>query len=591
MQNFNSGRKSHKLLFKTLGASTVFLVLALGLLGYISLYSKQKLAMQTAEFMGQSKLLGDMTSFEFRIATEYGDLNLNSLKSQYKLVDEASRDLGVVATIFMREGNDFRRITTSISDKRGRRAVDTFLGSESPAYSPVMAGKSFSGTAKIFNVDYLVTYKPVFEKGTQNVIGILFLGVEMEKIKKRIDEDSSSQTLASIILGLGLLIVVIMVNAISIGAIILRPISKVTNILKDISEGEGDLTQNIPIYSNDEVGMLAQYFNKLMDTLKGPIGETKTTVNNLASASEELSSVSRQLTSASEDTLKHSKEMISSTKQTKANIETVAQAAKETSLSVNEVASAAEQMSANMNTIAAAIEEMSASISEIADNAKETRHIAGEANEKSSNATTVMNELGIAAKEIGQVTDVIKKIADKTNLLALNATIEAASAGEAGKGFAVVASEIKELANQSAQSADDITNRIDGIQNSTGHAVVAIRDVGNIIEKINLSIEAIAGHVGQQTKASNEIASNVSQANLGAKKVASSIGEIARSGQEIANNANDAVQRMDKISSSANAMNQVAQESNSGSSQVNSSANDLAKMASDLRTVMGKFRV
>jgi methyl-accepting chemotaxis protein len=591
MQKFDSEGKSRKLLFKTLGASTTILVLALGLLGFLSLHSKQKLALQTAEFMGQNKLLGDMTSFEFKIATEYGGLSLDSLKSQFKLVDEASSDLGVVATVFEREGDDFRRITTSITDTKGRRAVNTFLGSESPAYSSMMAGKFFSGTAKIFNVDYLVAYKPVFAKGTQNVIGILFLGVEMGKIKKRIDEDSSSQTFASIILGIALLIVVIITNAISIGAIILRPISKVTGVLKNISEGEGDLTQELPIYSNDEVGMLAHYFNKLMDTLKRPISKTKAAVDNMASASEELSSISHQLTSASEDTVKHAKEMIASTGQTTANIETVAQAAKETSLSVNEVASTAEQMSANMNTIAAAIEEMSASIGEIADNAKETRHIAGEANEKSSNATKVMNELGVAAKGIGQVTDVIKKIADKTNLLALNATIEAASAGEAGKGFAVVAGEIKELANQSAQSADDIASRIDGIQNSTGHAVVAIRDIGNIIEKINLSIEAIAGHVGQQTKASNEIASNVSQANLGAKKVASSIGEIARSGQEISNNVNDAVHRMDKISSSANSMSQAAHESNKGSSQVNSSANSLAKMASELRTVMGMFKV
>ena len=600
MQNFNK-EKSKKLLLKTLSTSTVILVLALGLLGFLNISSMQKLAFQTAESMGRSKLKGDMASFKFRVDAEYGSLSLknsdlvdkndNSLKSQFTLIDEISRDFGVVATIFVRENADFRRISTSIVDNSGNRAIDTFLGDTSPAYQPMLSGKPFDGSAKILGKDYLVYYEPIFAQGTQNVIGILFLGVEMDYIVKSIDKNSSTHTFTSVVFGILVLIAVVIANAISINTIIIKPISKVTDIFKGISEGEGDLTQSIPIHSDDEVGMLARYFNKLMDTLRGPIGETKAVVDSLAAAAEEMSSVSRQLSSVSEETANHANEMIARTERAKTNIEAMAGASEQASMSANEVASAAEQMSVNMNTIAAAVEEMSASISEISDNAGSTRNIAGEAREKSGNATRVMNELGTAAKEIGHVTDVIKKIANKTNLLALNATIEAASAGEAGKGFAVVASEIKELANQSAQSADDIARRVDGIQNSTGNAVEAIRDIGDIIEKINLSIEAIAGHAVQQTKAGNEIANNVAQANIGAKKVAGSISEIASGDHEIAKNASEVARRISQIGSGASAMNQAAQESNNGSSQVNNSAGELAKMASGLRAVMGKFKV
>ncbi|MDR0516886.1 MAG: methyl-accepting chemotaxis protein, partial [Fibromonadaceae bacterium] len=505
MSNMDHEKKSNKLLLKAMAVSTVILVVALGSLEYWSLYSKRTLAFESTEYMGDNKLKGDMNSFEYKIAQEHGNLTLkgndlvdikgNSLKYQYEVVDEISKGLGVVATIFIRENNSFRRIATSITNTNGKRAVDTFLDSLSPAYKPIMSGNIYSGRATILGKNYLVDYKPFFEGNTKNVIGILFLGIEASAIEQHIEESSKAQTRMSIMVQVILLLVVIVANAMSISFIILKPISKVSNILKDISEGEGDLTQSVPIKYNDEVGKLASYFNKFMKTLQGPIGNTKKTVDTLAAASEELSSISHQLSSISKKAMNHttavsermermsvnvnamasaSKEasvnvndVANAMKQVSANINTMASASKETSANATKVASAAEQMSANMNTIASAVEEMSTSISEISGNAGEASKVASEATVKSGEATNAMNKLGIAAKEIGQVTDVIKKIADKTNLLALNATIEAASAGEAGKGFAVVAGEIKELANQSSASADDIAKLIEGIQVGT----------------------------------------------------------------------------------------------------------------------------
>jgi methyl-accepting chemotaxis protein len=393
--------------------------------------------------------------------------------------------------------------------------------------------------------------------------------------------------------------IIVAVIAILITAIILffvlsgiiKPIVKVTDTIKDISEGEGDLTQTIKVESKDEVGDLARYFNRLMVALRGPISEVKATVDQLASVSEEMSSVSRQLASGSEETVAQSNTVASTTEQMSVNINAMASGAEQASVNANEVAGAAEQMSTNMNTIASAIEEMSASINQIASNADEARKVAIEATGKASNATGVMGKLGSAAKEIGQVTDVIKKIADKTNLLALNATIEAASAGEAGKGFAVVASEIKELANQSAISADDITNRIEGIQTGTGDAVSVINDVSDIIVKINQSVEAIAGHVSQQTHASNEIANSVAQANTGAKRVASAIGEVARGANDVSRNAGDAAKGATNVSQNVVGMSRAAKESSQGASQVSQSSNELSQMAAQLRQAMGKFKV
>jgi len=367
------------------------------------------------------------------------------------------------------------------------------------------------------------------------------------------------------------------------------PLNKVVSALK---KGEdGDMRTRANIDQQDEIGVVAKsvdhFFEKIQSIIKGLLVNSDT----LAGASEELSSVSRQLASGAEEVVNQSTTVASTTEQMAVNINAMASGAEQASANASEVASAAEEMSTNMNTIASAIEEMSASIGQIAGNTAEVRKVATEATTKSGEATDVMNKLGVAAKEIGQVTDVIKRIADKTNLLALNATIEAASAGEAGKGFAVVAGEIKELANQSAKSADDIARRIEGIQSGTNDAVTVIRDVSEIIVKINQSVEAIAGHVDQQTKASNEIASNVAQANTGARRVAGSIGEVAKGATDVSRNAGEAAKGATHVSGGVVGMSSAAKESAQGASQVNQSAGDLAKIAGELKHTVEQFEV
>jgi methyl-accepting chemotaxis protein len=368
--------------------------------------------------------------------------------------------------------------------------------------------------------------------------------------------------------------------------------SPLRKVGKSLSKGEsGDMTARSGIDQKDEFGVMAINVDKFFASLQKIFDHLKTSSETLAGSAEELSSVSRQLASGSEETVAQSNTVAGTTEQMSININAMASAAEQASVNANEVAGAAEEMSVNMNTIAAAVEEMSASISQIASNADEARKVAGSATEKSGDATDTMNKLGEAAKEIGQVTDVIKKIADKTNLLALNATIEAASAGEAGKGFAVVAGEIKELANQSAQSADDIARRIEGIQKGTNDAVTVIHDVSDIITKINQSVEAIVGHVDQQTKASNEIANNVEQANTGAKRVAAAIAEVAKGANDVSRNAGEAARGATNVSSNVVGMNQVARDSAQGATQVNQSATDLSKIAGDMKKTVDFFKV
>jgi len=355
-------------------------------------------------------------------------------------------------------------------------------------------------------------------------------------------------------------IVAAVILSLVIRSSITRPLSKVVDAISKIENG--DMTVRVGLERRDELGILSKALDSLSARLQTIFSNLHLNSETLAGSAEELSSIGRQVTSTTE--------------QVNMNINAMASSVTQASINANEVAGTAEQMSTNMNTIAAAVEEMSSSINQIANNALEANKITGEAKAKSIEATGAMNKLGAAAKEIGHVTDVIKRIAEKTNLLALNATIEAASAGAAGKGFAVVANEIKELANQSAKSADDIARRIEGIQTGTGEAVAVIDGVSEIIKKINHSVEVISNHVDQQTKASNEIANNVAQVNIGAKRVASAIGEVAKGSKEMSRNAE------------AIAKNSISAQS---TAQINEGADALAKLASNIKSVLNDFYI
>jgi methyl-accepting chemotaxis protein len=356
------------------------------------------------------------------------------------------------------------------------------------------------------------------------------------------------------------IIVAVIIMSRVIRSSITHPLGIVVDAISKIENG--DMTVRVGLERKDELGILSKALDSLSARLQTIFGNLQMNSDTLAGSAEELSSIGRQVTSTTE--------------QVNVNISAMANSATQASVNANEVAGTAEEMSANMNTIAAAVEEMSASIRQISNNAGEANKIAGEAKTKSIEATETMNKLGAAAKEIGQVTDVIKRIAEKTNLLALNATIEAASAGAAGKGFAVVANEIKELANQSAKSADNITQRIEAIQSGTSEAVAVINGVSEIIKKINHSVEVISNHVDQQTKASNEIANNVAQVNIGAKRVASAIGEVAKGSKDMSRNAE------------AIAKNSISAQS---TAQINEGADALAKLASNIKSVLNNFDI
>ena len=298
------------------------------------------------------------------------------------------------------------------------------------------------------------------------------------------------------------------------------PLDAVVAGMKDIAQGEGDLTLRIKADSKDEIGALASWFNVFIQKLNGIILNVVDNTQALDASSIELSGISEQ--------------MAADTGQVATQANNVAAAAEEMSSNMNSVASAMEQASMNVNQVASATEEMTATINEISANTGKTSTITTQAVAEAKKASKRINELGLSAKDIGKVTEAIQDISEQTNLLALNATIEAAIAGEAGKGFAVVASEIKSLAQQTAEATVDIRKKIEGIQLISSQTVEEIRRVTDIITEANELVNSIAAAIEEQSAVTGEISNNVHQTSLGFGEVNENVAQATAAADQIA---------------------------------------------------------
>jgi len=345
--------------------------------------------------------------------------------------------------------------------------------------------------------------------------------------------------------------------------IIIKPIQKVVYALKDISEGDGDLTKRIDIKTDDEIGELADSFNMFVSKLNEIIVDISVNSETVTAASGEVLAVSDQMSESADDLFSRSN--------------SVAAAAEEMSSNMDSVAAASEQAATNLDMVSGAAGQMKTTLNEIAKNCDQAREVSENATEQVNTASDRVGLLGNAAQEISKVTEVITDIAAQINLLALNATIEAARAGEAGKGFAVVATEIKGLAIQTADAILDIKQKIEAMQNSTGDTVKDVEKITAVFSEVTEIVSIIASAIEEQSNSAVEIAQNMEQATLGIAEVNENVSQSSQVSSDIA-------QEISKV-------NSVAEIMNTKSSQTNKSAGDLSGLSSSLRDMISVFKV
>lgn len=358
-------------------------------------------------------------------------------------------------------------------------------------------------------------------------------------------------------------IVVLAVSGIFFLRSIILPIRQLIAMLKDIVDGDGDLTKRISTDSQDELGKVATLFNSFIGQQQTIVTKIAQNAGTLASAAESLTTVARQFSAVSSELAQKST--------------TVAQSTEESVLSVNNISATTEEMSASVNSIATAVEEISATLNEIAKNCQQESAIAHDAERQAHASRDLMNRLGVSAKAIDTILEKINDIAEQTNMLALNATIEAASAGEAGKGFAVVASEVKALARLTAQSTQEIGEQIRTINTDIVNAIKASDSILHVIEEVSTISQNIASAVEEQSATVNEVAKNISGASSASIDIAKDVCNSAKSLSGVSSNI---VQIDQALKENANAMNEVE-----------GSANKLSELSDALSSIVNKFKI
>ncbi len=381
--------------------------------------------------------------------------------------------------------------------------------------------------------------------------------------KEKVISESISRQRTALILAIVLVLALSTAAMVVVARRVIIPVRGAAAMLKDVSEGQGDLTKRLQVGTRDELGDMANWFNTFMQNLQRMIGQVAEQAKNMDSGAVELSQISGQLAAGAENASGRSSSAAAATEQLNQNIAAVA--------------AAMEQATGNINMISAAAEEMSATINEIAQNSGKGNEIVGQAVVRAQSTTQKVEELGRAAREIGKVTETITEISEQTNLLALNATIEAARAGESGKGFAVVANEIKELARQTAVATEEIKSKISAIQLTTGDAVTEINQISKVINEINDIVSTIATAVEEQSVSTKEIAGSVATASQRIEEMTQNMGQGATAAADIAKE--------------VAAVDQASAEIAAGNAQVNSSADQMSEMAATLNKLVGRFKV
>ncbi|WP_417582385.1 methyl-accepting chemotaxis protein [Nitrincola sp.] len=330
---------------------------------------------------------------------------------------------------------------------------------------------------------------------------------------------------------------------------IIKPLKTTADSLRNIAAGDGDLTARLDDSGRDELADLASSFNHFVTHIHSLIKQVGAATVQLSAAAEELSA-------SSTDTSQQAKKEQSETLQ-----------------------------------VATAMNEMTATVTEVADNAAQTSHAAGAANELAlsgkqklantqqsiqglandiESAAQIINNLSTDSREINKILDVIRDISDQTNLLALNAAIEAARAGEQGRGFAVVADEVRSLASRTQNSTVDIQHMIERLQSGAEKAVNSMQQSRN--------------------KATASVAS-CNDTDEALTSIAGAIETINTMNIQIAEAARQQSQVADEINHNISFITDAAEMTSSSTEQVNTAADELARLASDLQSRIGRFKV
>ena len=437
--------------------------------------------------------------------------------------------------------------------------------------------------------------------------------IEVEKVVLQSDAEKSETqvSLWSIITAIVALGVIIFISVLVTGTI-QRSLQNLVDKLKDIAEGEGDLTQRLAVQSNDELGAVAHWFNTFLRKIQDFVKEIHEQTAILVSETKELSHSSKAIGESVNRVRKNAGSIAQASDSMNGNMSQFAASTEEISANSKEVSQMTERLSTNMKVVSQSLDHISKTMTTVSENTQNASkevasvsHEIGEMNDQMQETLTLTQKskelskqalsysaenrqmtlkLVAGAKKIGSIVEVIEQITSQTNMLALNATIEAASAGESGKGFAVVAGEVKELSYRTASANQDISKLIESLQKVISNVSEHSNDIDGIIQQVSQSGQEIELVIEKQNARANTLSHELGQASLdienSSKKVFTSSQDLSGINQEVdhaENNAKESFKSTEQISIGIQEIARISLEMSAQFKEVNDNLHSVEK--------------
>jgi methyl-accepting chemotaxis protein len=427
-------------------------------------------------------------SFGDEDLTEQANQRFGKLLDNFKRIDSLNKKFSNIASLSSL-GQEYNKIAKSISL--------AFINEEVDFES---AQKSIEKKSSIFEkIDVLLQKDK--EKASK-----LFNQLVDETVSNSNDSRDLSIILSISMLALMSLLSIIIARSIS------RSVVTLDDSLKELAEGDGDLTNQIKVVSKDELGSVAYHFNAFTQLLRGTVKEVVDIVPPLTQSAEQLAEKVRDV----DINVQSQTEIAEITKQSMVEMQT----------SVTDIAKSAAEA-------ANAAGEGESEVNQGMNNVQRSLNISTELAQEIGNASDVIDQLAKDSQNMNQILDVINGIAEQTNLLALNAAIEAARAGEQGRGFAVVADEVRSLASRTALSTTEIRSLLDKLISAADQSVTTMelaREKANSNEAISLEVDHsltnIKEQIGYISSMNSQIATATEEQSIVAETVVNNIEQM-----------------------------------------------------------------
>jgi len=430
---------------------------------------------------------------------------------------------------------------------------------------------------------------------------IVFVAVEWNDVMARIHRLVWQTSLIAVALALLAMLIASLVARRSIS----RPVSRLADALKNISEGEGDLTRRLDHAARDEIGDLARYFNETLEKIRHLVTTIKGQAASLFEIGAEMAS--------------NMSETAAAVNQITGNIRAVKGRVLNQSAGVNETHATMEQITANIDTLNALVETQAESVSQssaaieemIANIRSVTQMLARNAGsvqiltESSGAGRAGLQEVAADIREIAresegllEINGVMENIASQTNLLSMNAAIEAAHAGEAGKGFAVVADEIRKLAESSGEQSKTISavlrkikSSIDKITLSTDGVLSKFETIDTGVRTVTEQTENIRDAMEEQSQGSQQILEVLGKLNTLTQQVKSGAEQMLEGSAQVIRESRNLEKATAEIADSMNEMSGGAEQINAAVSRVNGISDQNRAGLDVLVTEVARFKV